>query len=293
MPDVSSLYRSAQGMAAALACYDAALRRLTLPFETFYVPTRFGETHVLAAGPREAPVLIMPHGWSGNAAGWWPQINTLAASLRIYAPDTIGQAGRSAPERPSPRGLAYGQWLSDVMDALHLQRAMLVGGSGGAWLILKLAEVAAERIDRAALLSPAGFVRPRLGFLVRAAWVRILRPDENTPLRYARLASPPPLRLDEAEVRLGAPALLHLRPQLAPPTLSDAVLRRLRAPTMVLVGRHEAIFDPEAVIRRARRTLPGLVHTEIVPMAGHNLSSEQPELVNARILEFVGGEARR
>jgi len=287
MHDLRPLYRTPEGLASAMAAYEAALTRLRVPFEALTVPTRFGETHVLTAGPREAPAIVMPHGWNGNATGWWPQINTLAASLRLYAPDTIGQAGRSAPARPPRRGPAYGQWLIDVLDALRLEKASLVGGSGGAWLILKLAEVAPDRIERAVLLSPAGFVPPRLGFLLRAAWMGMLRPDDTTPLRYARLASPPPLRVDEAEVRLGAPALLHLKPQLPPPTLSDRALHCLRAPTMVLVGEHEAIFPPQAVLGRARRTLTNLVHAEIIPMAGHNLSYEQPAMVNQRILGFV------
>jgi pimeloyl-ACP methyl ester carboxylesterase len=287
MPDLSPLYRSPRGMAEALASYDAALARITVSHETFYLSTRFGETHVLAAGPQEAPSLVLPHGWNGNAAGWWPQINTLAASFRLYAPDTIGQAGRSAPARPSTHGPAYGLWLADVLDGLALTRPALVGGSGGAWLILKLAEVAPERIGRAVLLSPAGVVRPRLGFLLGAARVGMLRPDESTPLRYARLASPPPLQVDEAEVSLGAAALLALKPQLPPPTLPDLSLRRLTAPTMILLGELEAIFPPNAVLRRARRVLPGLTHTEIIPGAGHNLSYEQAAVVNERISRFV------
>jgi pimeloyl-ACP methyl ester carboxylesterase len=274
-------------MAAALASYDAALARLRVRYETFGVPTRFGETHIVAAGPSEGLPIVLAHGWNGNSAGWWPQINTLAASFRLYAPDTIGQAGRSAPTRPSMRGPGYGLWLADVLDGLGLTRPALVGGSGGAWLILKLAEAAPERIGRAVLLSPAGFVPPRLDFLLRAAWVGVLRPDETTPLRYARLASPPPLQVDESEIRLGAAALLSLKPQLPPPVLPDRALRRLTAPTMILVGEHEAIFPPDAVLRRARRALPGLVHAEIIALAGHNLSYEQAARVNERISGFV------
>jgi pimeloyl-ACP methyl ester carboxylesterase len=289
-------------MAAALASYDAALARLRVPYETFGLPTRFGETHVVAAGPSDGPPIVLAHGWNGNSAGcrlapacrrcsrherWWPQINALAASFRLYAPDTIGQAGRSAPARPPTRGPAYGLWLADVLDGLSLTRPVLVGGSGGAWLILKLADAAPDRIGRAVLLSPAGFVRPRLAFLLRAALVGMLRPDETTPLRYARLASPPPLQVDEAEVRLGAAALLALKPQLPPPVLSERTLRRLTAPTMILVGEHEAIFPPHAVLRRARRALPSLVHAEIIARAGHNLSYEQAAQVNERISGFA------
>ena len=286
-PDTTSLYRSAEGQRLAMAAYARSLQRLKVPWASRFVSTRFGETHVLTAGPADGPTVILPHGWNTNAGGWWPVINDLARSFRVYAPDTVGQAGWSAPTRPSLRGPGLGEWLADVVDGLGLAEAAFVGGSGGAWLILKLVDVAPERVCRAVLLSPAGLVRPRLQFLLRAATVGILRPNEHTPLRYARLAAPPPLTVDVKLVEEGAALVRWHRTQLPPPRLADRTLRRLTAPTLVLVGEHECIFDRDAVLRRARRQIPGLTAAHRVAGAGHNMTFERPDEVNARLAEFL------
>ncbi|MEW6567989.1 MAG: alpha/beta hydrolase [Chloroflexota bacterium] len=267
--------------------YDAALRRLTVPYDHFVVETRFGVTHGLVAGPADASPVVLLHGWNTSAPGWWPQINALAHVHRIYAPDTIGQGGRSAPTRPSTRGPAYGQWLADVAQQLGLSPVDWIGSSGGAWLIFKLAEESPSRIRSASLISPAGLTSVRLAFLLRAAAAGLLFPTSSTPARFARLVSPPPLPLDEEHILHDAPLLLHLRSQPPPPTLPDRTLHRLSGPTLLLVGEHEVVFDRRRLIARAQRHIPGLMQVEVVTNAGHDLTYNQPEAVNARLLGFL------
>jgi pimeloyl-ACP methyl ester carboxylesterase len=287
MPHNLSLYRSPEGYQEVMACYEAALHRLTVPYGERTVPTRLGETHVLVTGPEAGQPLVLFHGWNTNAGGWWPQINDLALSRRVYAPDTIGQAGKSAPVRPSVRGPAYGQWAADVIGALGLQRARVAGGSGGAWLILKLADVAPERIRSAVLLGPAGIAPIRLAFALRALAIGWLRPGEATPFELARLVNPSPLKRDEDHIRADAPYSLYFKNQLPPPTLPDRALRRLAAPTLLLVGRHEVIFNPQAVVARASRLIPNLVAAELVEGTGHDLTYNRPDWINQRILRFL------
>jgi pimeloyl-ACP methyl ester carboxylesterase len=292
VPNSQSLYRSPEGYAAVMAAYRASLERLRYPLQERMLPTRFGETHVVGTGPEQGRAVVLLHGWNTNAGGWWPQINALAHRYRLYAPDTIGQAGRSAPTRPSTRGPAYGEWLADVLDALELAQANLVGSSGGAWLILKLAGHAPDRIRAAALLSPAGIAPVRPAFALRAAAIGWLSPHQDTALRLARLTTPPPLPLDEDHLRADAGYTLHFKGQLPPPALPARTLRRLSAPTLLLVGQHEAVFNPARVMDRARREIPGLVAAEVVPGAGHDMTYDQPEWVNQRIDQFLE-ETRR
>ncbi len=270
-----------------MQAYDRALCRLAVPYNHFVVETRVGVTHGLVAGPAEAPPVVLLHGWNAWAPGWWPQINALALHYCVYAPDTIGQAGRSAPTRPSMRGPAYGLWLMDVAAHLHLTRAHWIGSSGGAWLILKLAEQSPSLIATASLISPAGLVPVRLGFLLRALAAGMLRPSPSTPRRLARLVSPPPLPLDEQHLLDDAPMLLHLRSQPPPPTLPARTLHRLTAPTLLLVGEHEVVFDRRRLIARAQRHIPGLVQVDVVHRAGHDMTFDQPEEVNRRLLRFL------
>jgi pimeloyl-ACP methyl ester carboxylesterase len=286
LDDPARNYRSKAAHAAAMQAYDAMLRHVHVPWGALRVPTRFGTTHVLTAGPEAAPCVVLLHGWNACAAGWWPQIDALASHYRLYAPDTIGQGGRSAPSRPPTRGPSYGLWLADVLDGLGIACAFFVGSSGGAWLALKLAELAPDRMAAAALLGPAGIVPVRPGFAIRALLGGWLSPGEKGARRFAELVSPPPLTIDEAHYREGLPFAIGLRAQLPPPTLSDEALHTLGAPTLILTGEHEAVFDPRAVIARARK-IPGLRAAEILPGAGHDLTYDRPDEVSRRVVEFL------
>jgi len=56
----------------------------------------------------------------GNAMLWRPQFSPLSQSHRVYAPDPIGEPGKSASVRHSWRGPGYAEWLVDVFDALEV-----------------------------------------------------------------------------------------------------------------------------------------------------------------------------
>ena len=286
MPNPRRLYTSPSGMAAVQAAYDEALSRLTHEVEFRSVATSFGQTRVLVTGPEDAPPVVLFHGWNTNASGWWPQINAWAPNFRLYAPDTIGQAGRSAPVRPPMRSTAYGHWAADVLAALGLDRPTLIGSSGGAWLILKLAEVDPRRVGRAVLLSPAGIAPIRLQFILRYLAIGATSPASELTLRQARLVSAPPLRIDAAHLRWQEPSVRYYRGLLPPPRLPDRTLRRLTAPTLVLVGEREVIFDPRRVLARARRLLPD-VSAETLADAGHDMTFDNPAGLNEHVLRFL------
>lgn len=281
------LYRSRAGLEGVMQAYDRALTRLMVPYDLRIAPTRFGETHLISAGPADGPPVVLLHGWNTSAPGWWPQINTLARLYRVYAPDTIGQGGRSAPTRPSTRGPGYGMWLADLAANLGLDRAHWIGSSGGGWLILKLAEVRPSLIRSASLLSPAGIVPVRWSFLLRAVAAGMLFPTPSTPARLARLISPPPLKTDTDHVTQDSPLILYHRSQPPPPTLSAHSLHRLTAPALLLVGQHEVVFDRRRLITRARTHIPGLCQVKVLPDAGHDLTYDQPDKVNHILLQFL------
>jgi pimeloyl-ACP methyl ester carboxylesterase len=66
----------------------------------------------------------------------------------------------------------------------------------------------------------------------------------------------------------------------------DEELRGVKPPTLLLIGQHEALYDPVAAAERAKRLIRD-IRAELIPQAGHELPTSQPETVNRRVLEFL------
>lgn len=111
---------------------------------TSFVSTSAGETHVLDVG--EGDVVLLIHGSTGSMADWQEKIvDPLAESYRVVAFDSYG-FGLS--ERSNSFQYGYPLWTQqaiDVLDALSIDRAVVVGHSAGG---LATAILAAEHPDR-------------------------------------------------------------------------------------------------------------------------------------------------
>jgi pimeloyl-ACP methyl ester carboxylesterase len=271
------------GYSVMMASYDDALQRLRVPYESLTVPTRFGATHLIATGPRDRPPLVLLHGGIGNALSWRSQLTRFSRMYRVYAPDVIGQPGKSAPVRPDFNGPGYAQWLEDVLDALQIEQANFAGISCGGWLILKLATCAPYRIARAVLMSSAGFVPPTASVIGRLLILSLIPSDKNIR-QFLRLMTSPRAKIDDKMVAEFSVLLNHFKTTAIPPCVPDEDLRLLSAPTLLLMGKHERIFKPQAVIARARALLPNLRAAEIIPNAGHIIQSP---VMNGRIMRFL------
>jgi pimeloyl-ACP methyl ester carboxylesterase len=192
--------------------------------------------------------------------------------------------------------------LVDVLDALDIERADVVGLSFGGRLVMRFVAFAPRRVSKAALLSSIGIARLNLGVTRRVLpiGVNLRRPSEAQvrELVQAVLAVPG----QEMDERLAEAMVLLLKQHRMAVNLRQVInglrllfplpaaeLRRVAAPTLLLMGQHEALFRPQAVVARARKLLPNLVAAEIVPDAGHTMNYDRPDFVNARLLEFLSG----
>jgi hypothetical protein len=90
-----------ENRARLMAIYDAGLRQWPVPFETFFVDTRFGRTHVIASGDPAAPPLLMTHPLGVGGFVWSSIIAPLSEHRRAYALDTIGDVGKSELADPA------------------------------------------------------------------------------------------------------------------------------------------------------------------------------------------------
>ena len=284
----SSIYRSPEGEAELAALYEEALARLGPGYEIRLIGTSLGETHVILAGPEDAPPLVVLPG--GNflnpmCLSWFLP---LAGAFRIYAPDIIGQPGRSAQTRPSARGDGHARWLVDVLDGLSLGRVPFVGISYGAGVVLRLAGLAPERIDGAALVSPAGIAAGPIWPMVRETALPMLLyrafPNRERLLRAAR---PILTDLEEPYVRQLGLVYRHVKlDRELPRAATKEELAGYESPTLLFSAENDLFFPAEKVIPRAGEIIPNL-ETEMLPGDRHVPSRQTFARINDRIAAFL------
>lgn len=289
-------FRSAAGRARYEAAYETALATWPVPLERRRVETRLGPTHVVASGDASAPPLVLLPSFAGTATAWRPNVAALARHFRVYAVDVIGQPGLSlATRRPRDRG-DYAGWLTDVLDGLGVARASVVGCSFGAFLALSQASLTPERVERVVLISPAGTFVPfswRIAARMLTAHlrrrVRALLGDRRPP-RYAEMSAVrAPLHEADAPWRALMDVTMDESPSaytIVAGVLPEAEVRAVSAPTLLLVGELEILYDPHDAVRIARTRMPAL-EAEVVPGADHMAAMARPDEVNARIVRFL------
>jgi pimeloyl-ACP methyl ester carboxylesterase len=214
----------------------------------------------------------------------------LLEKYRVYAPDTIGHPGKSAPVRLSPRDDSYGQWLVQVLDALGLQQPAFLGGSYGAGILLRAAVYAPERISKAMLFIPSGLVSiPVSTMLYMLGWLGLYR-LAPTPGRLKRILWPmfkdEPIDEKVLEITEAVFRLVHIEPEM-PRNVRREELTNFKAPTLVIAAEKDGLFPAEAVIRRARKVFPNLVSAEVIAGATHYLSTRHHAHLNKRIERFL------
>ncbi len=294
----TSAFKNSEGEAAFLAAYDSAMNLWPVPYEEVEVPGRFGRTHVVVSGPKDAPPLVLLHGYSSTLTMWSPNIADFSKDYRVYALDMMGQPGKTIPDPNHPLQTTNDlvAWLNETLDMLKLDRVFLVGMSYGGWSAINLALSAPERIQKLVLLSPAASFQPivrqfglRLVLMMLISkrftadslmsWMGITDKHGDMLARYIRdlfYLGMKHFRLQEESMRL------------MPEVFSDNELRALRMPVLLLIGENEVIYNPAKALARALQFIPAL-EGELVPRSKHDMCSSQYKYVDMRVLEFLNG----
>lgn len=283
-------FKTPQGEAAFLAAYDAAMKLWPVPYEEFDVPTRFGMTHVIASGPKDAAPLVLLHGYMATSVMWGPNIADFSKDFRVYAIDVMGQPSKSIPTEPVRNPDEYAEWLAATLNGLHLDRVFLAGMSYGGWLALNFAIAAPERLEKLVLLSPGGGFVPMARQFSQRGMLMVWFPTRLTVnwfMRWLGITGP-----DAWPVReLTYLGLRHFRIpidtlRVMPVLFPEDRLRAMRVPTLLLIGEDEVVCDPAVALTRARQFFPD-VQAELVPKCRHDMVLTQRGIVDLRVLEFL------
>ena len=70
-----SAFKSPEGQAEFMAAYEATLKLWPVPYEPMDITGRYGRTHLVASGPKDAPTLVLLHMFFNFEGELVPQAN--------------------------------------------------------------------------------------------------------------------------------------------------------------------------------------------------------------------------
>jgi pimeloyl-ACP methyl ester carboxylesterase len=288
-----NLFKTDKAREKYFAAYDSALQLWPIPYKSYFITTPYGQTHVITCGLKDAHPLLLLHAGQASSTMWFPNIADLSGKFHIFALDTIGEPGKSIPARTYATFQDSAAWIEGVMNELGISKAHVIGLSRGGWLALNLAMQLPTRLERIVLLSPAAaFVA--LNSFFSAIVQAVMRVPTRSVARLA-LKSWVARGFVVNEV-FAEQFMIGLQnwnwsvnkkgySGIMPCTFTDEDLSRIQHKVLMLIGDQDRLNPPKS-LERAKRVIPNL-EGEIIPQAGHFLSMEQPQAVNARILEFL------
>jgi len=270
-----------------------------LRFES--IDTNVGRLSTMQAGA--GPPVVALHGLGGTKASFLPTVAALADDYRVIAVDLPGFGESDKPIAAAYDAAWFARAVTDLLDALEIDRAHVVGNSMGGRVAIEVGLTAPERAERIVLLSPA------LAWLKDRRWapvVKALRPE----LGLLQLAPRPVVErvvrglipgADEGWAAAGVDEFLraYLTPRgraafyaaarniyLDEPHGDNGFwtrLAELSPNTMFVWGRRDGLV-PISFMKHVERALPAARHVELD--CGHVPQLERPRETHAAMRDF-------
>lgn len=240
------------------------------------------------------PVVFL-HAFPLNRTMWEPQIGALVAECRCIAIDFRGFGdSRAAPPFTVDR---YADDVAAVMDALQIERAVVVGLSLGGYVAFALWRRHRSRIRALVLSDTRASADSEEVLARRRALIETAKTQGPTAVANAQIAG-----LMGKSTRDKRPDIYDAMHRMMAQTGVDGIVGGLEAmiarpdstptlatidmPTLVVVGEEDVITPPKEA-RKICEGIPGS-RIEVLRGAGHLANVERPAAFNTVVSEFLG-----
>ncbi|MGG5316601.1 alpha/beta fold hydrolase [Enterococcus sp. AZ072] len=212
------------------------------------------------------PALFLLHGNGGSGRYFSKQINSFCKHFGVFVVDSRGH-GRSTNMRPEINFQLMAEDLHHIMELEQIEKADLLGFSDGANLAMVFASMYPDRINH--LILNAGNTFP--------SGIRLL-PHLASYIQYSIvwLGS-----FVDKGMRNFLPILRLLFSEIG---LSTEDLEKIKAPTLVIVGKHDVVKTQHSMY--IARSIPNASFA-IVSGQGHMFARRNPKRFNQEVLEFL------
>jgi pimeloyl-ACP methyl ester carboxylesterase len=253
---------------------------------------------VRMTGPKDAPAVLLLHGFGSSLETWEPWAQSLSGAYRIVRFDLPGCGLSEADRTGNYRDARSLDLVKALMDTLGIEKAVLVGNSMGGRIAWRFAAAFPERTRKLVLISPDGFASPGFEYgkapQVPAA-LQLMKYFLPRSLLRTNLAPAygDPSRLSDATVDRYYELLLApgdreaMIERMQQTVLQDPIpmLRQITAPTLLVWGQKDRLIP----FSNSADYLSALPDARLVSFAdlGHVPHEEAPAQSLAEVTKFL------
>ena len=245
--------------------------------------------------------LVWSHEFGGRHESWDPQVKFFSRRYRVITYAARGYPPSDVPA--DPEAYSQDQMVEDLyllLRHLGIEKAHLGGLSMGGSVVLNFGFAHPEMAASLVVAAAGSGTTDREAFdaMVRGVSDRLLSEgmeavanDYSMSATRVQLLRKDPKGWEEFRSALAShsalgSALTFQGFQLKRPTIYDLEdkLRRLRVPTLVLIGDEDEPCVEAAIFMKRKIPRAGLA---VFPQSGHAINLEEPDLFNRTVLDFL------
>lgn len=292
------------GCVAADIPYETLEARYASPASRYMDLPGDLRVHYRDEGPRDAPAVVLVHGFSASLHAWEPWVQRLSSDYRIISLDLPGHGLTRAPPDYQPATARSVAVVDQITQRLGVERFVLGGNSMGGGVAWNYALAHPDRLRGLVLVDAAGWPDPD-------------RDRQDAPMVFKLLANPvgrfvlrnadPALMAEKGlkqaygDDRLVTDALVTRYVELARapghrailtggrgaagPPVTPETFRAIRTPTLVMTGEKDALI-PAAHARGFAGAIPG-ARLVTYPEGGHVPMEQLPDRSAADLRAFL------
>ena len=237
-------------------------------------------------GPASGETIVMVHGFGANKDNWLRMARHFTERYHVIVPDLPGFGDSSRPAGSYDVG-TQAERLGDILDALGIDQAHLLGNSMGGHIAALFAARYPSRVRSLALFANAGIDSPNKSELYRllqsgGANPLVVRQPEDFQKLLQFVFFEPPYLPESLKRYLGERAMANAAhhdqvfQQLVERYIPlEPELPRIQAPTLLLWGRQDRVLDVSSIdVMQPLLQKPSVM---IMDSVGHAPMLERPQ----------------
>lgn len=265
---METIYKTPEAKTALMELYDARLRDCGVQdYESTYVETFAGRTHIIKAGNPDGPRLLVLHGIHAGAPMSLEAITDLIPNYRIIAVDTVGQATRSAETVLPLKDNSYGKWIGEVLDKLDIDSISVIGVSYGGFILQRLIAHAPERVKKAIFIVPMGMASAspfRGAFKLSVPLMQFMITKKDKHL--SRFLKAFYGDLEPRDLKFQRNLLTGVKMDFRrPPIFKKEESMGLKAPVYLILADDDVFIPPQKAMERCKKLFPNFKEGVMIP----------------------------